>query len=49
MTKGTVEEKIDMMLEEKSRLSQDVIASTGEGWITEMKNDELMDLFKLTL
>jgi non-specific serine/threonine protein kinase len=49
LTKGTVEEKIDMMLEEKSRLSQDVIASAGEAWITEMKNDELMDLFKLTL
>jgi len=49
LTKGTVEEKIDMMLEEKSRLSKDVIANTGEAWITEMKNDELMDLFKLTL
>ncbi len=49
LTKGTVEEKIDMMLEEKSRLSQDVIASTSEAWITEMKNDELLDLFRLTL
>ncbi len=49
LTKGTVEEKIDMMLEEKSRLSKDVIASTGEAWITEMKNDELMDLFSLRL
>lgn len=49
LTKGTVEEKIDMMLEEKSRLSKDVIASTKENWITEMKNDEIMDLFRLTL
>ena len=49
LTKGTVEERIDMMLEEKSRLSEDVIAATGEAWITEMKNDELMDLFKLSL
>lgn len=49
LTKGTVEEKIDMMLEEKSRLSEDVIASTKETWITEMKNDALMDIFKLTL
>lgn len=49
LTKGTVEEKIDMMLEEKSRLSQDVIAGTGDAWITEMKNDELVDLFKLAL
>jgi hypothetical protein len=37
------------MLEEKSRLSEDVIASAGDTWITEMKNDELMDLFKLAL
>jgi len=37
------------MLEEKAKLSQDVIASTGEAWITEMKNDELIDLFGLTL
>jgi hypothetical protein len=37
------------MLEEKSKLSQDVIASTGDSWMTEMKNDELMDIFKLSL
>jgi SNF2 family DNA or RNA helicase len=49
LTKGTVEERIDMMLEEKSRLSQDVIAAAGETWITEMNNEELLDLFKLTL
>jgi len=49
LTKGTVEEKIDMMLEEKSKLSQDVITSAGDALITEMKNDELMDLFKLAL
>jgi len=49
LTQGTVEEKIDKMLEEKSRLSQEVIPGTGDGWITELKNDELMDLFKLSL
>jgi len=49
LTKGTVEEKIDMMLEEKSRLSEDVIASDGNAWVTEMKNDELIDLFRLAL
>lgn len=49
LTQGTVEEKIDGMLEEKSRLSQEVIPGAGDGWITEMKNDELMDLFKLSL
>jgi non-specific serine/threonine protein kinase len=49
LTKGTVEERIDMMLEEKTRLSDDVIAAAGESWITEMKDDQLLDLFKLTL
>lgn len=49
LTKGTVEEKIDIMLEEKSRLSEDVISSAGNAWMTEMKNDELIDLFRLAL
>jgi non-specific serine/threonine protein kinase len=49
LTKGTVEERIDMMLAEKTRLSQDVIAAAGESWITEMKDDQLLDLFKLKL
>jgi non-specific serine/threonine protein kinase len=49
LTKGTVEERIDLMLEEKTRLSQDVIAAAGESWITEMKDEELLNLFKLSL
>jgi hypothetical protein len=49
LTKGTVEERIDMMLEEKARLSNDLIAASGESLITEMKNEELIDLFKLKL
>ena len=49
LTRGTVEEKIDGMLEEKMRLSQEVIAETGDAWVTEMKDDALMDLFSLTL
>jgi len=49
LTRGTVEERIDMMLEEKMQLSQDVIAASGNTWITEMENKELIDIFKLTL
>jgi non-specific serine/threonine protein kinase len=49
LTKGTVEERIDMMLEEKAQLSQDVLAASGESWITEMKDDQLFDFFKLKL
>ena len=49
LTKGTIEEKIDMMLEEKSKLSKDIIETTNESWITEMDNNQLLNLFKLTL
>jgi hypothetical protein len=37
------------MLEEKARLSGEVITSGGEGWITELDNDQLLDLFRLSL
>lgn len=49
LTKGTIEEKIDKMLTEKSKLSNEVVAPSGEHWITEMSNDELLDLFTLKL
>ncbi|OOM69427.1 DEAD/DEAH box helicase [Clostridium sp. BL-8] len=47
VTKGTIEEKIDLMIEEKQKLAGDIIASSGESWITELDNKELMELFKL--
>lgn len=43
---GTLEERIDEMLESKQQLSDDVIASS-EGWITELSTDALKDLFTL--
>ncbi|OCT15609.1 helicase [Paenibacillus pectinilyticus] len=43
---GTLEERIDEMLESKMSLSDNVISSS-EGWITELSNDELQDLFTL--
>ena len=49
LTKGTIEEKIDEMLTEKSKLSNEVVAASGEHWITEMSNNELLDLFTLKL
>ncbi len=49
LTKGTIEEKIDQMLTEKSKLSNQVVAASGESWITEMGTDELLDLFTLKL
>ncbi len=47
ITRGTIEEKIDAMLEQKAQLSADVLAASGEKWLTEMKDDELSDLFRL--
>ena len=49
ITSGTIEEKIDMMLEDKKKLSDDVIAESGEAWIAEMSNAELMQMFKLNI
>lgn len=43
---GTLEEKIDELIESKKALAENVIG-TGEGWITEMSTDELRELFKL--
>ncbi len=49
LTKGTIEEKIDAMLTQKSKLSNEVVAASGENWLTEMNNDELLELFTLKL
>ncbi len=49
ITKGTIEEKIDAMLEEKAALTKEIIPSSGEKWITEMSNNEILDLFTLSL
>ncbi|GGH36464.1 DEAD/DEAH box helicase [Paenibacillus segetis] len=43
---GTLEERIDEMLENKQQLSDNVISST-ESWITELSTDALKDLFTL--
>ena len=48
ITRGTIEEKIDEMLEAKSKIAGDVVAASGERWLTEMNNEELRNLFTLT-
>lgn len=42
---GTLEEKIDAMLEKKQSLNEQIIQS--ESWITELSTDELQDLLAL--
>lgn len=43
---GTLEEKIDEMIERKQEIAQQVVG-TGEGWLTELSTTELKDLFAL--
>ncbi|MEC0143746.1 DEAD/DEAH box helicase [Paenibacillus alginolyticus] len=46
VTLGTLEERIDEMIERKKGLS-DQIVGTGENWVTEMSTSELRELFAL--
>ena len=43
---GTLEEKIDEMIERKQEIASSIVG-TGEGWLTELSNDELKELFAL--
>jgi superfamily II DNA or RNA helicase len=47
ITQGTVEEKIDQMIEAKTKMAQDILPDRNEGWITELDNRQLMELFRL--
>jgi len=49
ITKGTIEEKIDLMIEEKMKLSNDIISDIQEKFITQMSNKEIINLFKLSI
>ncbi|MFX3632590.1 MAG: DEAD/DEAH box helicase [Candidatus Pristimantibacillus sp.] len=46
VTLGTLEEKIDEMIERKQNLNEQVVGQS-EQWITEMSTDELKELFTL--
>ncbi|MEX2122804.1 MAG: DEAD/DEAH box helicase [Woeseia sp.] len=43
---GTVEEKVDLMLEQKRSLASRIVGA-GEQWITELGNGDLRELFSL--
>ena len=47
MCAGTLEERIDMMIEAKQATAERVVG-TGEGWLTELSNDELRDVLSLS-
>ncbi|MDF2959115.1 MAG: family helicase [Paenibacillus sp.] len=46
VTLGTLEERIDEMIEKKQGLSQQIVGN-GEQWITELSTDDLKELFSL--
>lgn len=43
---GTLEEKIDEMIESKKELAENIIG-TGESWLTEMTTEQLREIFTL--
>jgi SNF2 family DNA or RNA helicase len=43
---GTLEEKIDEMIERKQEIASSIVG-TGEGWLTELSNAQLKELFAL--
>ncbi|MDQ0232719.1 DEAD/DEAH box helicase [Metabacillus malikii] len=47
ITTGTIEEKIDVMLDKKQSLNDEIIQS--ESWITELSGEELEELFTLSM
>ncbi len=47
--RGTVEEKIDELIESKKKLSEELIEGGGELLLTEMKDDELLKLVSLDI
>ncbi len=44
---GTLEERIDMMIEQKRGLAESIVGS-GESWLTEMSTAQLKELFALS-
>ena len=47
VTSGTIEERIDKMIAEKRQLAEEVLATDGEVNLTELPDDELMQLVRL--
>jgi SNF2 family DNA or RNA helicase len=48
ITHRTIEEKIDLLLEEKRELSEKIVASTGESWISDLNTENLKELLLLS-
>lgn len=49
VSEGTIEEKIDTLINSKKELAENVIGSGGENWITELGDQELLSLMRLEI
>ncbi|MFH2093361.1 MAG: DEAD/DEAH box helicase [Pseudomonadota bacterium] len=49
ITKGTIEDHIDAMIESKKEIAETVISDTTGGWITEFDDKKLLEIFNLKL
>lgn len=49
VSEGTIEEKIDAIINSKKELAENVIGAGGENWITELNDQELLRLMRLEL
>jgi non-specific serine/threonine protein kinase len=47
--RGTIEEKIDAMIEQKRGLSEEILSGGGEAWLTELPSEEILRLCSLDL
>lgn len=47
ITVGTIEEKIDALLQEKRDLAEKIITTTGESWVSELDYEKLKELIKI--
>ena len=48
ITVGSIEEKIDSLLEEKRDLAEKIVSSSGESWISDLDDEKLKELLKLS-
>jgi len=49
VTRGTIEEKIDQLLENKKNMANQVLSNSGEFKFTEMSNSEIIDMVTLNI
>ena len=47
VSEGTVEEKIDKLINSKKALAENIISADKENWITELSNEDLLKILRL--